>query len=644
MREADTRPEGESLMAVKGGVSAWPRSMTFLAGLGGFALVAALLYWAKAVLIPITLAVLLTFLLSPPVIRLQRWGLPKALAVPLVLLSASAIVGGIGWVVTSQVLTLAEELPGRRVQILDQIERLSKSLQSDEEKPPERTLGHLVEEIGDKIKEKTEPDPKGVINIGPFPIRVDPLPVRVEQDEDLAVTVEAYLTPLAGPLATAGLTVVLLVFMLFKREDLRNRIVTLSGRAHLAVTTKALDDAGRRIARYLLMQFVINVTYGLTVALGLSLLGVPYAALWGTAAAILRYVPYIGPWVAAALPVTYSLLTSPDWGRPFGVWGQPLAVVGLVLTLELLSNNVMEPLLYGRGVGVSEVAVILSAIVWGWLWGPIGLVLATPMTACLVVTGRYVPALSLFNRILGDAPEVEPHVVYYQRLLARDEDEAEDVFGEEVARSGLADACEAILVPTLEATKRDRMRGLLDADQVGYILEAIGEHAEQASPGPGGDPAPPQLPEDTERPLVIGYAARDAEDEAALRILARLLADAPFRFEARSRDVLSSELVSELRDHRPAGLCIVSLPPGGTTHTRGLVKRLRTALPDLTVAVARWCPGIPDRHRMALQEQGATYVGRTPAETAQHAASMARLKPAGESPPVGPAVVLPAAG
>jgi predicted PurR-regulated permease PerM len=602
--------------------------VTFFAGLGGFALIAVLLYWAKAVLIPIALAVLLTFLLSPLVIRLQRWGLPKAVAVPLVLLLALAIVGGIGWVVTAQVISLVDELPGRRDQILAQIERLSKSLQSDEEKPPEQSLGRLVEDIGDRIKEKTEPDTKDGIDIGPIRIPVGPLPVRVEGDDDLAGRLEASLSLVAPPLATAGLTVVLVVFMLFKREDLRNRIVTLSGRAHLAVTTKALDDAGRRIARYLLMQFVINVTYGLVFALGLFLLGVPYAALWGTAAAVLRYVPYIGPWVAAALPVTYSLLTSPDWGRPFGAWGQPLAVVGLVLALELLSNNVMEPLLYGRGVGVSEVAVILSAIVWGWLWGPIGLVLATPMTACLVVAGRYVPALSLFNRILGDAPEVEPHVVYYQRLLARDEDEAEEIFDDEVARSGLASACEAILVPTLQAAKRDRMRGLLDPGDITYILESIVEHTDE---GPGPETArqdPAGLADG--RPLVLGYAVRDPEDDAALRILARLVADGPCRFEVLSRDVLLSELLADVRERRPSGLCLVSLPPGGMTRARSLVKRLRLALPDLKIAIARWEAAVPERHRAALHDEGATYVGRTPADSSQQVISMARLTPAAE--------------
>jgi len=606
------------------------RSASLLLAFAGAALVAFVLSWAQAILIPVALAVLVTFLLSPAVIRLQKAGLPKAIAVPLVLLSAVALVGAIGWAVTVQVIRLAEELPERQVQILEKIDRLAESFQGGEKGGGGRSFGTLVEAIRQKVKEKTAPPESE----GPFGL--DPITVRVEPEEDLTGTLETYLAPIAAPLATAGLVAVLVVFMLFKREDLRNRIVTLSGRAHLAVTTKALDDAGRRIARYLLMQLVINVSYGATLAVGLLLLGVPYAILWGTTAAVLRYVPYIGPWVAAALPFAYSLLTSPDWGGPVGVWGQPLAIVGFVLVLEVLSNNVMEPLLYGRGVGVSEVAVILAAIVWGWLWGPIGLVLATPITACLVVAGRYVPALAVFNRILGDAPEVEPHVVYYQRLLARDEDEAEDLFEDEVAKTGLTKACESVIVPTLESTKRDRMRGLIEPDQVAYILESLGEHVEE-TPTPSreeasepGEAPPAQTGDAAELPLVLGYAARDAEDEAGLRVLVRLLTDAPCRFELVSRDVLLSELVADVRERRPAGLCIASLPPGGVTHARGLVKRLRSAAPDLAIAVARWGPASTDRHRAALLEQGATYVGRTPAETVQHVASIARLKPARE--------------
>jgi hypothetical protein len=410
--------------------------------------------------------------------------------------------------------------------------------------------------------------------------------------------------------------------MLFKREDLRNRIVTLSGRANLAVTTKALDEAGQRIARYLLMQFIINVTYGLAFAVGLLFLGVEYAALWGVTAAVMRYIPYIGPWIAGVLPVLYSLLTSSGWG-------QPLGAVALVIVLELLSNNVMEPLLYGRGVGVSEVAVILSAVFWGWLWGPIGLVLATPLTACLVVAGRYVPAMSIFHRVLSDVSEVEPHVVYYQRLLARDEEEAEELFDDRIVETSLIEACSEVVIPALTSVKRDRMRGLIADDQERYILESVEEHLEET---PLEAVASPTAPTES-LPLVIGYAVRDPEDEVALTVLKKLLPAELCRFEILSRDMLLSEVAERIRDLKPAGLCLIGLPPGGLTHARSTCKRLRSLLPDLKIALGRWGRTIPDKHRVALREMGASYIGQSPAETLEHVHSLTRLQPATERLP-----------
>jgi hypothetical protein len=456
-----------------------------------------------------------------------------------------------------------------------------------------------------------------------------PVPVRIEPEEaTVAATLNSIAAPLVEPLVTAGLVIVLVLFMLLMREDLRNRIVSLSGHTNLAVTTKALDEAGQRIARYLLMQAIINISYGVVVAAGLFLLGVPYAPLWGVAAAVLRYIPYVGPWVAAVLPLGYSVLTSSGWG-------QPLGVLALIAALELLSNNVLEPLLYGRGIGVSAVGVILAAVFWGWLWGPVGLVLATPLTVCLVVAGRHVPALRFFNRLLGDVPEVEPHFVYYQRLLAKDDDEAEELFDEHVEREGIELACEDVLVPALELAKRDYMRGVIEPDQLAFVLESAQEHLDEVPDDSmrsqenvdGGSDAEDAM-DPRELPLILGYGLRVQTDEAVLAVMSRLLKGTHCRFLPISSSTLVSEVIERIREEKPTGICLLGLPPGGLTHARTLVKRLHAALPELKILVGRWGATLPEKHKAALLKAGASDVSRTPAETRDHALSMARLDPA----------------
>ena len=601
-----------------------PRAQTILAWIA----MLALLYWAKAILIPVALSVLLTFLLAPLVTRLQRLGVPKVAAVAVIVLAALVVAGGVGYAVSRQVAELASELSGEEAQrrILAKVDRLKERWGEGD-----GTLGRLAG-LFDSVRteiEGEEPDSGDVTDDESVPATGAPEPapvaVRLEPEENtLAENVRTLVAPLLGPLGAAGLVVVLVIFMLLTREDLRNRIVALSGQAHVAATTKALDEAGRGIARYLLMQFIINVSYGIAVATGLLLLGVPYAFLWGTTAALLRYIPYVGPVAAAVLPIGYSVLTNEGW------W-QPLGVTAFIVVLELLSNNVMEPLLYGRGVGISPVAVILAAVFWSWLWGPVGLVLATPLTVCLVVAGRYVPALAFVSQLLGDAPAVEPHFIYYQRLLARDDDEAEELFDDHVERDSFADACESVIVPALALMKRDRIRGLIDPEQEAFILESVSEHLENPAPPPAAELAEGRAAIAAERRLVVfGYGVRDAADQAGLTILTRLLEGSDCQFELLSRTMMISDVLTAVRERAPGGLVLVGMPPGGLVRTRTLCKRLRLAAPDLKIAVARWGPPLPERHRTGLRDSGATYVGYTPAETREHALSMARLRPAAE--------------
>ena len=602
----------------KHGAITLPRSATFLIALIIFLLIAGLLYVAQAILIPVALAMLLTFLLAPVVLKIQRMGVPRVAAVLIVVTLFGAILTGMTWLLASEVYGLAQELPRHEEKVRGNVRKVTRYVvaqwRGDSTKTEEPDIGELVEDIrADIDRELTKDEKPDQSNLG-----IGPIPVTIVES-GIPGSYGIIASAAVAPLATIGLMVVLLLFMLLKREDLRNRIVTLSGRTNLAVTTKALDEAGKRIARYLMMQFIINVTYGLAVMIGLMIIGVDYALLWGVCAAFLRYIPYVGPWVAAVLPLTYSVLTHEHWI-------EPVAVVGMVLVLELLSNNVMEPMLYGRGVGVSEVVVILSAVFWGWLWGPVGLMLATPMTACLVVAGRYVPALSLFNRILGDVPEVETHFVYYQRLLARDEDEAQEIFDDVISESSLSAACDEVLVPTLYLLKNDRTRGVISQNQLTFILESIEEHVEEGETAVNAESKITDQPGE-KVPLFLGYGAREPEDELAATIMDQLVKHDPCRFEILSNDILFSEVIERIREEQPAALCLFCMPPGGLTQTRRLCMRLHSSFPDLKIVLGRWGRTLREKQRANFRDLGVAYIGRSPTETREQVLSIARLTP-----------------
>ncbi|MBA3589756.1 AI-2E family transporter, partial [Methylibium sp.] len=421
-----------------------------------FAICLALLYWLQPVLLPVVLAILLTFLLSPLVTALQRRHVPRVPAVVLVVVLAMSLLGGVGWMLARQVTSLVDTFP----QYEQNLESRLGELQGDGGGFLDK-LQTIVGRISALI-ERNEAGGAPLATEGDTgedaSVRAPPLPVTVVQDSSpfQLGQIWSVLGPALQPFATVGLSVVLLLFMLIRREDLRDRLISLVGHGHVTVTTKALDEAGERVSRYLLTQALINGSYGVVVAMGLALIGVPYALLWGFFAALLRYIPYLGPWLAAILPIGLSVLVSPSWTPP-------VLVVGLFLALELVSNMVIEPWLYGRGIGVSETATLVMIAFWTWLWGPIGLVLATPLTVCLVVVGKYVPALGFFDTLLGDRPALEAATGFYQRLLARDEDEAVDIAESHFAENSLVQTFDELLVPALVRSRQDLERSALDA-------------------------------------------------------------------------------------------------------------------------------------------------------------------------------------
>ena len=561
----------------------WQRSLLVW---GSLVLVVAMLYWARAVLIPVVLAVLLTFILSPAVTALQRRGLWRVPAVIVVVLIASVVVAGIGAAVVLQVKALATDLPHHKELIIEKIVSLQ-----------EASKGSWLENLTATFKDiKKQAAPGG---------DEAPVPVTVESNDYWSIF-QNTISPVLELLVSAALVAVLVIFMLIQREDLRNRLLRLWGSVNLSSSTRALDDASRRISRFLFMQLLVNGGYGLAFGIGLFFIGVPYAFLWGFLAALLRYIPYLGVWVATAFPLVLSIAVLPGWTYP-------LLVLGLVLLLELITANVVEPMLFGQSIGVSEVALLISAAFWAWLWGPIGLVLATPMTACLAVLGRYVPQLEFFSIVLGDEPVLETYVSYYQRLLARDEDEAAELVEKYLQDQPAQELFDRVLVPALVLAERNRESDELSQADHDFLLQATRDLLEDLTPAAlpdpdaavnkiAGEPAGPPI-------MLLGCPAHDEADELALQMFRRLLDPARLQMEVLSVKTLSAEVVAHVRQKKPAAVLVAALPPEGVAQTRYLCKRLRTHFPELKILVGRWGETEnQERVRERLSSAGADHV------------------------------------
>ena len=449
-----------------------------LAALAAASIVLAGLYLAQDVLIPIALSVLLSFLLSPIVSRLEKWGTPRIAAVVLVVFVAFAAICGLGYAVYSGANDLAVNLPQYQSNITDKLKALPLG---------GGVFATNVADTAHNIQDAlatTQPvgaagdDEGGATLFGQrFGTADTPLYVKPVVEGQSPVTELAYYLGFAlGPLGTAGLVVVFVVFILLQRDDLRDRLIRLIGGGKLNIATQALDDAGTRISRYLIAQGIVNGSYGVLIALGLVVIGFtlgggtwfPSFMLWGLLCAALRFIPYIGPWLAASFPATVAFAAFPN----LGVF---VAVVALFVVIELLSNNVMEPWLYGSSTGMSPVAILVAAVFWTWLWGPIGLVMATPLTVCFVVLGKYVPQLAFFDVILGDEPVLPPDERLYQRLLALDEDEALELLEEFLEDHTLEQVYDGVMVPALSLAERDRHDGALDDTRIAFVRRAMRE-------------------------------------------------------------------------------------------------------------------------------------------------------------------------
>ena len=567
----------------------------------GCVLVVVVLYWAQAVFIPVALAILLTFVLTPPVTWLERWigRVPAVLTV----VGLVFVIGGLaGWGLARQMNHLADDLPRYRANVLAKIADVRGAGKGGSVEKLQETIDDIKTDL-----EKTE-TPRGTVS----------RPVVVTSERVPGFPGFTWLSPFIGPLGTAALVVVLVIFMLLERRDLRDRLIGIFGHGRLTTTTKAFDEAGTRVSRQLLMQTLVNVVYGTVAGVGLYLLGVPYALVWAVLGAVLRFVPYLGPVLGAGAPILVSLAALEGWMGP-------LSVMGLFVALELFTNLVLETVLYAGAAGVSQVALLVSVAFWTWLWGPLGLLMATPLTVCLVVLGKHVPGLEFVGLLMADTPALAPDYGYYQRLLARDQSEAADLIERQIRTEPPHLVYDALLLPALNYAERDRMEKRLSAEEELAVIEATRELLSDAAAliqelHPGfatpieGDAAAPAGPREPLR--VMGYAINGVGDELALTMLAHLVVDLPISVEITVTRMQATELVAFVRDRGYTVVCLADLPPSPPSKTRYLVRRLHAALPDVRVLVGRWGPpALADESTAGLREAGATLVASTLMET-----------------------------
>jgi predicted PurR-regulated permease PerM len=556
------------------------------------------LYFGREVLVPIALAILLSFVLAPLVRLLQACYVPRILAVMFAVAVAFAAIFALGGLMISQVNQLAKNLPYYESTLRDKIQSLRGAAAGT------GTLERASEVLHDLSSELDRPNrvsPSTGTLVSPGTSTARPIPVEIKQPDPGALqTLAALITPLIHPLATTGIVAIFVFFVLMQRQDLRNRLVRLAGSQDLQRTTAALDDAGQRLSRLFLTQLALNAGFGLVIGAGLWFIGVPSAPLWGILAMILRFVPYIGAAISAIFPLVLAAAVGPDWTMV--LW-----TAALFLIAEPLVGHVIEPLLTGHSTGLSPVAVIASATFWAWLWGPVGLILATPLTVCLVVLGRHV------DRLNGDQPALSPAELVYQRLLARDPVEAAEQAQKYLKEKPLLAYYQEVLIEGLKLAQADAERGALDHERMLHIRDAVAElvddlaeHEDKPEPATQSDAkADEQMPlaqiDKTEASLsrrvkelperwrtktpVLCVPGSGLLDEAVALIVAQLVARQGIGARAEQADALSMSRIFSLDTKDVALVCLCYLENATSAQIRYAVRRLRRKTPDAFVLV-----------------------------------------------------------
>jgi predicted PurR-regulated permease PerM len=601
--------------------------------------VIAILYVARGILIPLVFAIVLALVLSPAVALLQKLRLGRLPSVLLIMAVSIAIAGGVGWVIFNELVEVVNDLPSYQQNIHNKIVAIRT--------PGKGAVGRAaasVKELGQELSSAPAPiAPPAPIHGRRKAASVSGATVPVEIMAEPANEfdyVRQLATPVLAPLGILGMVLIFSVFLLTEQNDLRNRIFRLAGLDHLNVMTQALDDATRRVSRYLMMQLLVNAVFGVLCGTGLYLIGVPYAVLWGGVAGILRIVPYVGSLVAGSLPLLLSLAV-------FDHWMPPLLVFLLFATLELITGNFVEPWLYGMHTGISSLAILLTTVFWAALWGPAGLILATPLTVCVVVLGRHVPHLSFLYILLGDQPVLAAEAQVYQRLLAMDDLEARAVADVYLSQNSLVKLYDSVIIPALTMAEQDRHKGALDPAREEFVFlslkEMIAEFSEQTA---SSEPASADAETEGELELkpacaagrVLCLPANDEADEITAVMLAQLLDQAGCTALALPLDPTLQHLVAIVEPEPNDMFCICAVPPFAFARTRTLSRLLQARFPrtkivigvwgftgDIERALQRFQPKRPHRLVTSLADAAGFFIGSTPATRDPSVAGVAAL-------------------
>ena len=543
----------------------------------------AMLYFGRRIFIPLALALILSFLLTPAVTTLQKLHLARILSVILVMLCSFTLIAAVAWGVSGQLLEITGHIHDYRSNLETKIRSLHSHRNSSIAKAS-ASVQELNKELSEQAaaaaaKENTE----SARHIRPLPVEITPAPTNFVQ------SFRSLLGPLTEPIETSGLVIIFIAFMLIHREDLRNRLIRLGGQGQLTVVTHAMEDASQKLSRYLLLQLLVNSSYGLLFGIGLFLIGVPHALLWGALATILRYVPYIGIWIAISFPMAMAAAVFPGWK-------QCLLTFALFAVLELIVTNFVEPWLYGSHTGISPLAILVAAVFWATLWGPVGLILSTPLTLCLILAGRYVPQMNFLQVLLGDQPVLTPQELYYQRLLAMDEEEARNVAQSYLQDKSLEALYESVLIPALRLAEEDRHSDALGDRSCDFISQSTRELIDDIEVMPRPDEAGETQPDPAfAQASVVCIPARDEADELVGMMLAQLLR----RAGNKGARYLSIGTVEDMLQQVGHGgfriACISALPPFAVGQARALCRQLRSRFPELQVMVGLWgfAGGVP---------------------------------------------------
>lgn len=592
------------------------KNLTRLLGVVVAVAIVGTLYFARVVLIPFTLAVLITFVLTPVAKLLERLHFGRLVSTLIVVVLSFIAVGAVSWTVTQQFGQVINQLPDYRSNIRQKLETLHWSKST--------ALNNASDTMNEISKDLAAPPahPDGsapAATRSSTPTRLRPMPVEIVKSPSLPLeSVESIL----DLLATFCIVVVLTFFMLIRRENLRNRLISLAGQRSLYVMTQAIDDATARVSRYLRLQLLVNIFYGAFIGTCLHFIGIPGALLWGVVVGLLRFLPYIGPPLGGILPLLLSFAI-------FDGWVKPLETFGLFVATEVIVSNFIEPMLYGAYTGISSMAILLAAIFWTAIWGPVGLVLCTPLTVCVVVIGRHVPSLGFLTVLLGDEPTLTPDTRYYQRLLAMDHEEAKHVLESYLQDKPLEDLYDSVLLPALSLSERDRHRDRLDRSSSEFITSnthrIVAElFAEKRDEPPGTASGGAHEPDDAIRPAdsrgapatlrpkpkIVCIPARDEADEIVATMLCQLLARAGYTAE-RIPLARTPTMVMQAVQAAPDVICISALPPYALSHAKSVYSQLRAHLPDKDILLGIWNyrgdldrlatrVGVAENHRVAV--------------------------------------------